>query len=272
MKTIPFILSLLTTAVALGQDFTSGIRYLSVISGSPSKVLQQELQIIGQSGDTTYMEYGEVGSSNKTKYTYVNDKLYMEDSILFFDFGLVVGDTIVRTNQIGGLVTKITIDSIRKVMLGDGKEYPHIFARDVSSREKYTIIKGIGERSFGLTPFIGVETTPDFVGVVSVCRDDTILYWRGDTDPTCDPIELQDRLSVTKHHLLRFNTYPNPVRDVLYLQSVERAEIRIVDLFGNEVYEGTYQNGIDVSSFPKGIYIINFMEENLIYQTKLIKE
>lgn len=184
----------------------------------------------------------------------------------------MVGDTIIHTNQIGGLITKITMDSIGNIMLGDGKEYLHFFARNISSRERYTIIKGIGERSYGLHPFIGVATIPGFVGVVSVCRDDTILYWLGDTDPTCDPVVLQDKLSVAKLQMVRFNTYPNPVRDVLRLKGVAQAAIRIVDVLNSEIYKGIYTDGLDVSAFPKGVYFIDFLEDKKMYRTKFIKE
>jgi hypothetical protein len=270
MKTIPFIFSIFITSISLGQDFTTGTRYLSV--NYPSKAFQEELEVIGQNGDTILLEYGEGGSKNKTKYTYLNDKLYMEDSILFFDFGLVVGDTIIHTNQIGGLVTKITIDSIRNIMLGDGKEYLHFFARNVSSRERYTIIKGIGERSFGLHPFIGVSTIPEFVGVVSVCRDDTILYWRGDTDPTCDPNILQAKLGIDEQRPFGYGVYPNPTRDILYLAVAESVAISIVDVLGREIYKSSYIDRLDVSDFPKGVYLIYFVEDKKIYRTKFIKE
>jgi hypothetical protein len=266
MKKALLMILLLGPILTYGQDFKSGTKYLSVEYGYPSKAIQKELEVISQNGDTILLEYGEVGAQNKTKYTYVEDKLYMEDSILFFDFGLVVGDTIIHTNQIGGLITKITIDSIGNIMLGDGKEYLHFFAGG------YTIIKGIGERSYGLHPFIGVITIPEFVGVVSVCRDDTILYWLGNSESTCDPVVLQDKLSVAKQQLVTVNTYPNPVRDVLHLKGVEQAEIRIVDLFGREMYNSIYTDRLDVSAFPKGVYLIDFIEAKQRYRVKFIKE
>lgn len=272
MKTALLILSLFITSFALGQDFISGTKYLSVEYGYPSKAFQEELEVIGQNGDTILLEYGEVGAKNKTKYTYVDDKVYMEDSILFFDFGLVVGDTIIHTNQIGGLITKITIDSIRNIILGDGKEYLHFFARNISSRERYTIIKGIGERSFGLHPFIGVATIPEFVGIVSVCRDDTILYWRGDTDPTCDPNILQAKLGIDEQRDVSYNVYPNPARNTLCLAGAEQVAIRIVDVLGREIYKSINTNRLDISAFPKGVYLIDFVEDKKMYRTKFIKE
>jgi hypothetical protein len=265
MKTALLILSLFITSFALGQDFISGTKYLSVDYGYPSKAVQKELEVIGQNGDTILLEYGKVGAQNKTKYTYVDDKLYKEDSTLFFDFGLVVGDTIIHTNQFGGLITKITIDSIRNIMLGDGKEYLHFFAGG------YTIIKGIGERSYGLHPFIGVITIPEFVGVVSVCRNDSLIYWRGD-DPTCDPNILQAKLGIDEQRHISYSVYPNPTRDILYLAGAESVAISIVDVLGREIYKSIYTDRLDVSDFPKGVYLIYFVEDKKMYRTKFIKE
>ncbi len=265
MKTALLILSLFITSFALGQDFISGTKYLSVDYGYPSKAVQKELEVIGQNGDTILLEYGKVGAQNKTKYTYVDDKLYKEDSTLFFDFGLVVGDTIIHTNQFGGLITKITIDSIRNIMLGDGKEYLHFFAGG------YTIIKGIGERSYGLHPFIGVITIPEFVGVVSVCRNDSLIYWRGD-DPTCDPNILQAKLGIDEQRHISYSVYPNPTRNILYLKGLEGVNIRVLNVLGTQIYKGIYKSSLDVSTLPEGVYLIDFMKDKKMYRTKFIKE
>jgi hypothetical protein len=265
MKTALLILSLFITSFALGQDFISGTKYLSVDYGYPSKAVQKELEVIGQNGDTILLEYGKVGAQNKTKYTYVDDKLYKEDSTLFFDFGLVVGDTIIHTNQFGGLITKITIDSIRNIMLGDGKEYLHFFAGG------YTIIKGIGERSYGLHPFIGVITIPEFVGVVSVCRNDSLIYWRGD-DPTCDPNILQAKLGIDEQRHISYSVYPNPTRNILYLKGLDGVNIRVLNVLGTQIYKGIYKSSLDVSTLPEGVYLIDFMKDKKMYRTKFIKE
>ena len=72
--------------------------------------------------------------------------------------------------------------------------------------------------------------------------------------------------------MVRFNTYPNPVRDVLRLKGVAQAAIRIVDVLNSEIYKGIYTDGLDVSAFPKGVYFIDFLEDKKMYRTKFIKE
>ena len=73
-------------------------------------------------------------------------------------------------------------------------------------------------------------------------------------------------------------TYPNPVSDKMYFDISDRHTLKSVDLYsasGNKVttftLEKNHENSIDISSLPKGIYLLslNFDSGNLI--KKIIK-
>ena len=54
-----------------------------------------------------------------------------------------------------------------------------------------------------------------------------------------------------------FKLYPNPLKDVLHIETVENIyEIKIFDTLGKEVYDGKNEKMIDTSNFSKGIYFV----------------
>jgi len=65
-----------------------------------------------------------------------------------------------------------------------------------------------------------------------------------------------------------FSVFPNPVRDVLYLQAEPAlppdAHIFVFDLCGRPVYSGIFENakkGIGVQNWPKGMYFLEVREK-----------
>jgi len=68
--------------------------------------------------------------------------------------------------------------------------------------------------------------------------------------------------------------YPNPVIDIVTIEGDEIENIRITDISGKEMTITTkvidYKNIINCSELSRGIYILNFISNNKIYQEKLI--
>ncbi|WP_409516967.1 T9SS type A sorting domain-containing protein [Empedobacter sp.] len=55
------------------------------------------------------------------------------------------------------------------------------------------------------------------------------------------------------------NVYPNPVNNVLFIETNEASKAEIFAITGIKMTEKTFQKGknqLDVSSLPKGVYII----------------
>lgn len=68
-------------------------------------------------------------------------------------------------------------------------------------------------------------------------------------------------LSTSTNSLSKISLYPNPVSEVLFIKNAENAAYKIFDLTGKSIKQGSYKNGIAVSSMSKGIYIIQITEK-----------
>ncbi len=68
--------------------------------------------------------------------------------------------------------------------------------------------------------------------------------------------------------------YPNPVQDNLYLESTEQGwHYQILNLQGQQMLQGEYQNNIEVDQLPSGIYFLQLSRENELYKAiKFVKE
>ncbi|MDN3695156.1 DUF5074 domain-containing protein [Chryseobacterium tructae] len=71
---------------------------------------------------------------------------------------------------------------------------------------------------------------------------------------------------------LEFGIYPNPVTDILYIKTQEKVvSVAIYDISG-KLINTQFNNGqVNVSSLPKGMYILKAVTDKAVYQQKLIK-
>lgn len=80
-------------------------------------------------------------------------------------------------------------------------------------------------------------------------------------------------LSTTTESAFEFSTYPNPVKDVLNINTKEPLQkISIIDLLGRTVLTPNVTKELNVSSLTKGVYILALESENGISTKKIIKE
>lgn len=71
-----------------------------------------------------------------------------------------------------------------------------------------------------------------------------------------------------------FQIYPNPVHDLLSLQSnyLNFDSIEIIDLAGTTVLKAKIlSQGIDISSLNNGTYLVRLSSESKVYNTKIVK-
>lgn len=69
-----------------------------------------------------------------------------------------------------------------------------------------------------------------------------------------------------------FNTYPNPVGDILYITGIKNAAIvKIYSLSGQELLVNSSKGQVDVSQINSGVYILDIIEDNKTSRHKLIK-
>ena len=81
-------------------------------------------------------------------------------------------------------------------------------------------------------------------------------------------------LSVKDHTAFEFAVYPNPVKDVLTINTQEPLQkIEVADLLGRTVFkQNNVSKSVDVSSLNKGVYILKLTSEKGISTKKIIKE
>jgi hypothetical protein len=85
--------------------------------------------------------------------------------------------------------------------------------------------------------------------------------------------------TVDKHSTGIFNVYPNPVKELIYIESKDisgSATYEVFDALGKTVATGRIQSGnnkaiIDASAFEKGVYFIKIYEGNNFATKKLVK-
>lgn len=63
--------------------------------------------------------------------------------------------------------------------------------------------------------------------------------------------------------------FPNPASDHIYIKSVQK--VAIMDLNGRIVKEAINLEKVDISSLVKGVYVLKFKKDNIMYISKLIK-
>lgn len=88
------------------------------------------------------------------------------------------------------------------------------------------------------------------------------------TCTSCAPLSTED------HSAFEFAMYPNPVKNVLNINTQEPLQkIEVTDLLGRTVLsKGNVSKSIDVSSLIKGVYILKLTSEKGISTKKIIKE
>jgi len=60
-----------------------------------------------------------------------------------------------------------------------------------------------------------------------------------------------------------FNLFPNPMGDVLYIDSQEDTkEIKIIDTLGKVVFQGNNEKQVNTKNFTKGIYVVQLTFNN----------
>ena len=82
-------------------------------------------------------------------------------------------------------------------------------------------------------------------------------------------------LGTTENELNKVTFYPNPVKDILYLDNLPASKATIYSLLGQRlevINIQTTSSSIDMTKFAKGIYLITLENENQMQTIKVIKE
>lgn len=71
-----------------------------------------------------------------------------------------------------------------------------------------------------------------------------------------------------------FRVYPNPVNNILNIQTQSTGNIQVFDVSGRTIYTATINlnDEIDFSGFQNGIYFLKFSSEGKTSSQKIIKQ
>ena len=221
---------------------------------------------------------------------FLNSKDYMiqeDDRVYFWDYSLgeyqlnyefdndsVYYVRFFNSNTNGPDSTAVFIDSVKTIQY-NGQDVQVQYCKSefgVSpSINLFEVIKGVGKRSQGLRLPIAliIDCFGECVGNIR-CFESTDCNIQFEDYP-CDTVFITS----TKQMLgdPDFHIYPNPVEDKLYLEKTDQNwEYKIINLQGKEILQGRYQEYIEVSQLPSGIYFLQLSNNAELYKAvKFVK-
>lgn len=87
-----------------------------------------------------------------------------------------------------------------------------------------------------------------------------------------DNFQMGDPISTLPARSEALSIYPNPVQDVLNIQSLdERSTLTIASLNGQVVYHGAAKSSVDVSNLNAGTYLVQVVSDKRVTSTRFIK-
>ncbi|GGB68915.1 hypothetical protein GCM10007424_06100 [Flavobacterium suaedae] len=118
--------------------------------------------------------------------------------------------------------------------------------------------------------------TVDENGVVTAIANGTVtVRATSDADGTIfDEIEIVINipLSTEKFNKDKFSVYPNPVSDILYINTTNQIQqVKVYNMIGQEVYTGTSSN-VNLQNLQAGYYIVKIHFDNNISTVKVLKQ
>jgi hypothetical protein len=181
----------------------------------------------------------------------------LEDFTLLYDFGAEVGD---EWEINGGWFTIIVhVDGVDETTL-QGKTYRVLHVTD-PNYQLFTgdIICGIGHQKsfFPLSP---IAKEYYINGLRCFWQDGELLLTMGEED--CDAVYYEIH-GVEEGDEKGFVVYPNPVNDMLFVESASGSAYRITNLLGQTLKSGHItadRQQIDIHDLTEGVYFITVGE------------
>ncbi len=195
-------------------------------------------------------------------YDFSNDSLYY---IRFFNGNLNGVDS-----------TAVFIDSVRTVTFNDQEIQVQYCKSELGfegAMEFFEVYSGIGRANFGVrlsvNLFIDFETYGELRCFDSSDCSAKFVDFPCDTSyMTVSTFDVENDVEV--------NLYPNPVLDRLYLDidiNVQNFDFQIFNLQGQQTLQGVYEDEINVTTMPSGIYFLQVQLEPDVYRyIKFVKE
>ncbi len=219
------------------------------------------------------------------EYIYVEDnKVYwwnqtIEEFTVLYDFGAQVGDY--WEIKAGHNSIVVHVDMVGQAEY-DGIVYKTLQISDYDDMFGGTIVCTVGHlTSFFPEKMLDNKGNCEVNGLRCHWNDGELLFKVGNVD--CDYIFVNHHLGVDETDFENgFIIYPNPSHGIIYLETFpetsQNHEYRIINILGETVLSGkisAYNQMIDVSNLPNGIYFMKIREKSTMIgekSTKIILE
>lgn len=94
---------------------------------------------------------------------------------------------------------------------------------------------------------------------------DTCSYIICDAFGKCDTAQvfltIENEVGIAQHTLNTVTVYPNPAHDVIYVAGAQKVYARLMALNGHIIFAGEIENTLNVSAYPKGVYLLNLSKD-----------
>jgi Secretion system C-terminal sorting domain len=134
---------------------------------------------------------------------------------------------------------------------------------------------GLAFEKIGVVKAAGNSQTPQYYSYLDRNPYD-FSYYRLKIHDLDGKTDFSKTVSVRRDGKLNVKIYPNPAQQVMTVDmgEMENATLTVIDVLGKTVYQKTAlsgQNTMDVSTFSKGVYIIEIKAKGIMYREKIIK-
>jgi hypothetical protein len=233
-----------------------------------------------------------IDTSTSYEYCYFeNNSIFHYDKADYFyklyDFSVAPDDTVlVRDTSYAGNFSyerfEYVVDSISHITI-DAKEHLTIHTSPTevadwsfsSFIESYAIIEKIGSTCsfFGISAIIAISSDNSFLR----CYMDQEIFYRSELwDDTLSCDFFNYNVAVTQQSKSSIKIFPNPFSNSVQVtqESNKYNHVKIIDLTGRVYHEERILGSntiINLSSLPKGIYIISLINPKHNYRQKILK-
>jgi len=188
------------------------------------------------------------------------DKYYYKDNLaspdnLLYDFGLNTGDTILLHGALSLVV--VTVDTV--LFAGHNRKRITLEEQNMPGLYEYWYA-GVGSDQ-GL-----LESGQKYI----VGTDPELqCYWESAVLQFHNPLftSCWNSSLVGENEIINFSIYPNPVNEILYLNTT--SDIQIFDISGRKLIEQKESKAISVQSLSPGIYFLKTKDAQMIRFIKL---
>ena len=276
------------------------IEFYTIDRSQPS-IVRDSLSLDSTKNDTFYYQIDRtILRANYPEYVLenitikeINSKIYASGyginyhykDVLIYDFSLPVGDSFYIKDVYRNDSLKVAITAKENGSLLDGTLYEKI---KVSTDLAYSNLDFIASEIGSTSGFIGpLDILTVYNGrygrsvLLAACRHDTLLYsdsfnnsW-GDFNQWCNADSLLQLLpsSIATTRSKAAKVYPNPANTTIHLEGIaQKAEYTITNLLGESVSQGFYNQAIDVSFLPQGVYVVQLQTKGTFYYAKFMKQ